>query len=216
MLKFTKGNSYLPKGTWTFNLPSGWSCPQARECLAMADRHDGKITKGKEQTYPCYSATTERYPAVRKQVWENFDTIKHRKYEEIVRALLEALPSKATHVRIHGGGDFFSQNYFDAWLAVCRLRPNVQFWAFTKSLPFWVARKNEIPVNLSLTASYGGRSDFLIEQHNLRFALVVQSDAEASARGLPVDVNDFHAMRRGGSFALILNSKRKKLPPTQK
>lgn len=213
MIKFTKGNSYLPKGTWSFNLPSGWSCPHAKECLAFADRETGKIVNGKDQVFRCYSATVERYPAVRKQVWNNFDTLKHLNHGEIVRMLLEALPNKATHVRIHGGGDFFSQNYFDAWLEVCRRRPNVQFWAFTKSLPFWVARKDEIPANLSLTASYGGRSDFLIEQYNLRFALVVQSDEEAIARGLPIDMNDFHAMRRGGSFALVENSKRKKSPP---
>ncbi len=215
MIKFTKGNSYLPKGTWSFNLPSGWSCPHAKECLAFADRETGKIINGKEQVFRCYSATTERYPSVRKQVWQNFDALKHLNHGEIVRMLLEALPNKATHVRIHGGGDFFSQNYFDAWLEVCRRRPAVQFWAFTKSLPFWVARKNEIPINLSLTASYGGRSDFLIEQHNLRFAMVVESEEEASARGLPVDMNDFHAMRRGGSFALVENSKRKKSPPNE-
>ena len=216
MIKFTKGNSYLPKGTWTFNLPSGWSCPHAKECLAFADRETGKIMDGNQQEFRCYSATTERYPSVRKQVWANFDGLKHHKFAEVVQMLLEALPNKATHVRIHGGGDFFSQNYFDAWLEVCRRRPNIQFWAFTKSLPFWVARKKEIPINLSLTASYGGRSDFLIEEHNLRYALVVQSEAEASARSLPVDMHDFHAMRRGGSFALVENSKRKKpFPPNE-
>lgn len=210
MLKFTKGNSYLPKGTYTFNLPSGWSCPQAKDCRAMAHRDTGQIIKGKDQVYPCYSAAYERYPAVRKQVWENFEGLKDRKFEEMVRAILEAFPAKAKNVRIHGGGDFFSQTYFDAWLAVCRLRPEVNFWAFTKSLPFWTARIKEIPENLSLTASYGGRSDFLIEQYNLRSAQVVFSLEEASMLGLELDMNDRLAMRRGNSFALLLNSARKK------
>jgi hypothetical protein len=213
MVKFTKGNSYLPKGTWSFNLPSGWSCPHAKACLAFADRATGKIVNGKEQEFRCYSATVERYPAVRKQVWDNFDSLKRLNHGEIVRMLLEALPHKATHVRIHGGGDFFSQNYFDAWLEVCRKRPNVQFWAFTKSLPFWVARIEEIPINLALTASVGGRHDHLIEKYGLRYAVVVNSEDEANMMGLPVDMNDFHAMRRGGSFALVENSKRSKFPP---
>lgn len=210
MLKFTKGNSYLPKGTWTFNLPSGWSCPYAMGCLAMADRYTGKIRKGEKQEYPCYSATAERYPAVRKQVWENFDALKGKKHDEMVRAILEAIPAKATRIRIHGGGDFFNQTYFDAWLDVIRKRPSIKFWAFTKSIPFWVARVGEIPSNFSLTGSYGGRHDFLIEQLNLRFAKVVSSPEEADMMGLELDMNDRLAMERGRSFALLLNSKRKK------
>ena len=216
MIKFTKGNSYLPKGTWSFNLPSGWSCPHAKNCLAFADRETGKIVNGKEQTFRCYSATVERYPAVRKQVWDNFEVLKHANHGDMVRMLLEALPQKATHVRIHGGGDFFSQIYFDAWLDVVARRPNIQFWAFTKSLPFWVARLDGIPVNLALTASCGGRHDHLIEKYSLRYALVVESEGKAEQLNLPVDMNDFHAMRRGGSFALVENSKRKKpFPPNE-
>jgi hypothetical protein len=213
MIKFTKGNSYLPKGTWSFNLPSGWSCPHAKNCLSKAERDTGKITNGKDQTYPCYSARVERYPAVRKLVWDNFDGLTSRDHDSMVSLLLDALPAKATNVRIHGGGDFFSQTYFDAWLTVCSLRPNVNFWAFTKSLPFWVKRINDIPDNLSLTASFGGRSDHLIHEHNLRYALVVNSPEEAERLGLPIDNNDTHAMIRCGSFALLLNSKKKKFPP---
>ena len=54
--------------------------------------------------------------------------------------ILGSLSPCAGVVRVHDSGDFFSQEYFDAWLEVARGRPRTRFYAYTKSLPFWVAR----------------------------------------------------------------------------
>ena len=43
-------------------------------------------------------------------------------------------------VRLHVGGDFFSSNYFDAWLYVVGERPDLLAYGYTKSLQFWVNR----------------------------------------------------------------------------
>ena len=113
----------------------------------------------------------------------------------------------AKHVRIHASGDFFNQKYFDMWLKLCSDNPDVEFWAYTKSLTYWVARLGEIPANLVLTASYGGRNDELIERHNLKYALVVtESDGK-----MPIDTNDDEARKPNVNFYLVDNHKKKKV-----
>jgi hypothetical protein len=115
------------------------------------------------------------------------------------------LPSRATHVRIHGGGDFFNQAYFDAWLSVIAGNPSRTFWAFTKSLNFWVRRLDRIPANFTLTASYGGTQDHLIERYGLKHCRVFRTLAEVEASGLPLDTDDTAAMSGAGNFALLDN-----------
>jgi hypothetical protein len=115
------------------------------------------------------------------------------------------LTVKAKRVRIHTAGDFFSQDYFDGWLAFCLRHSDVHFWAFTKSLKFWVARIGQIPPNLMLQASKGGREDDLIAKHGLKYAEVVWSGAEAASKGLAVDVDDYLAAYGSKPFALLEN-----------
>ena len=205
----SRGNAYLGGQVWAWSLPSGFSCPGAVECLAYAARHTGRITVGRAATYRCYSATGERFPAVRARAWANFDAVKRRGPDEVAEALLGCLPTHARAVRIHAGGDFFSQDYFDGWLAVCRARPDVQFWAFTKSLDFWVARLTAIPHNLCLQASHGGKRDHLIAAHGLKSARVVRSVEEAAELRLEIATDDRPAMAGDTSFALLLKQKKR-------
>src|SRR5207302_524218 len=102
-------------------------------------------------------------------------------------------------IRLHVGGDFFSQAYFDAWLKVATSRPDLLCYGYTKSLPFWCRRLHSIPDNFVLTASEGGKYDRLIGRFNLRFARVVLSQQDAD--GLELDVDDRLAMQPGPSFA---------------
>ena len=202
---FTKVNKYIFDPTaYSWNIPSGWTCPGAHECLAKADRHTGKITNGTAQLFRCYSATTERYPSVRSRLWANFESVVKKTPEEVA-AVLRCLPPNAKRVRIHSAGDFFSQDYFDGWLRFIKSRPEVHFWAFTKSLPFWLARIGEIPSNLILQASYGGKHDHLIQEHGLKSARVVWTKQEAGALGLKIDADDYLAAHGSESFALLEN-----------
>jgi len=203
---FTTGNTYLfAPDAWTWNLPSGFTCPAATACLTYADERTGAITNGPQQTFKCYSAVTERFPGVRKRCWANFRAVQKKDADEVFKTLQKIWPARAQFVRIHAGGDFFSQDYFDGWLQVCRAHPSVRFWAFTKSLTYWLARLDDIPANLNLQASYGGRHDALIEQHGLKYALVVYSAAEAAERGLAFDTDDLMAAYGSESFALLEN-----------
>lgn len=201
-----------------FNLPSGHSCPGARACLAKVDFDTGTILDGPEQEYRCFHASLEAArPALAALLRHNLTVLtRHgRTPRGMFRLLFDALPPGVEVVRVHAGGDFFSQAYFDAWMMMAESLPHVRFYAYTKSLPFWVARLNTldpdtgevkgIPDNFKLTASVGGRYDQLIERYNLRSATVVWSEEEAAALGLEVDHDDSHAREDGPSFSLMIH-----------
>ena len=140
-------------------------------------------------------------------VWKNFDIIKSSKGDDLELADLiqRMLPDKYDIIRIHVGGDFFNQKYFDAWLEVARRLPEKIFYAYTKSLPYWIKRLDEIPENFVLTASRGGKHDELINSHNLKCAEVVFSEKEAAEKGLEIDHDDWHAAFGKESFALLIH-----------
>ena len=92
------------------------------------------------------------------------------------------------------------------WLDVCRNNRDDEFWANTKSLKYWVNRIDEIPSNLVLTASYGGRSDDLIVEYNLKNVIIVMDESDANGR--QIDTNDDLARIPGLNFALVDNFKK--------
>ena len=213
VLKFSEGNSKLD-GIFTFSIPAGHSCPYAKACLSKTVLSDKNpcgfgIQDGKDTKWRCFTATDEsKYPATRNQRWFNFLTLLEQKnITGLVKLLERSIPvSKwGAPIRIHVSGDFFNQLYFDAWLMIADMHPNQIFYAYTKALPEWVNRLNVIPKNFILTASYGGTHDHLIARHDLRFAVVVFSVAEASKLGLEIDHDDSHAYTNSGNFALLLH-----------
>ncbi len=202
-VKFSGPMPYYQDKVYEFNLPAGHTCPQANECLLKADRETGKMTHGKNQVFRCYAAMTERFPAVRDARWSNLEAIRASK--NMVNLISATIPKKADRIRIHGSGDFFKQSYFDAWLEIARLNPNILFWAFTKSVQFWIKRMDTVPANLILQASRGGKQDRLIDEYNLKSATVFKTITLAKASGLPLDVDDKYACSNLGSFALVDN-----------
>jgi hypothetical protein len=217
LLVFGKGNAKL-KDVYTFSLPAGWTCPGAKGCLAKADPTTGKITDGPDADIRCFSASQEAlYPSVRKARWHNFNLLRGLTLGAMVYLILLSLPKKAREVRVHVAGDFFRQDYFDAWVEVARRRPDILFYAYTKSLPMWLRRAGTLPANFVLTASKGGRWDARIEEYSLRQAVVVLSEAEARERGLELDHNDSHAMSaEGGDFALLIHGPQRAGTPAAK
>jgi len=194
----------------TFSIPSGWTCPAALECLSKFPRNGGKgdLKDGPHTKFRCFQASAEAlYPSLRKMVWKNFDILKSSKGDDLELADLiqRMLPDKYDIIRIHVGGDFFNQKYFDAWLEVARRLPEKIFYAYTKSLPYWIKRLDEIPENFVLTASRGGKHDELINSHNLKCAEVVFSEKEAVEKGLEIDHDDWHAAFGKESFALLIH-----------
>ncbi|MEY4571015.1 MAG: hypothetical protein RLZ10_208 [Bacteroidota bacterium] len=211
MLKFSKGNAKL-KNIISFSIISGWSCPFADKCLSKVDLKTGKISDGKNTEFRCFSASQESlYPAVREQRLWNFEQLKKLKtVEEISKKIQQSLPKVNKNglgkiVRLHVAGDFFNQMYFDAWLNVATNNPDRTFYAYTKSLQYWVNRLGQIPANFKLNASKGGKQDELIELYNLKYAEVVYSEIEAKEKGLEIDHDDSHAYDFDHPFALLIH-----------
>jgi hypothetical protein len=211
-LTFGKGNAKLHGGIATFSLPAGYSCPFADKCLAKADRETGRVQDGANQEFRCFSASAEAvFAIVRNSRWHNFETLKGRTTEEMTEILAKNISLvREPLIRIHVSGDFFSQDYFDAWLNVAKMFPRKVFYAYTKSIPFWIARMGENPKNFRLIASEGGKYDELIKKFNLKSAKVVYSEADAKRQGLKIDEDDSLASGKSQkSFALLLHGTQK-------
>ena len=196
-MKFLRKKGYYTGIVYEWNLPSGHTCPFADECLVKVDRGTGKFND-KSQLYKCYSAVQERFPAVRNHRWKNFDFV--------LGGGVPELPKKADSIRIHMSGDFYNQKYFDMWLGICKNNHKKEFWAYTKSLKYWVKRIDDIPNNLILTASRGGRNDYLIDKYNLKNVTIIKNEADA-VNG-PIDTNDDWARTPKINFYLLDNFKK--------
>lgn len=206
-LKFAKGNAKLEKDTAIFSLPAGHTCAGALQCLSASHRTTGKLTDGPQTVFRCYAATGENlFKNIRVSRWRNYDLLKGKSVGEMSELINRSLPRKGIKlVRVHSSGDFFNQDYFDAWLIVARKNPGLIFYAYTKMLPLWVRRQTCIPANFKLVASRGGKFDSLIEKHNLRSVTVVYTVAEARKRKLQIDHDDTLAWKGTRSFALLLH-----------
>jgi hypothetical protein len=178
-LKFAFGNGKLGRAVAIFNLPAGHSCPFASQCQSFADRLTGRIKDGPNTVFRCYAASLETRPNVRRAHWHNFDLIRKAKSVSAITDLIAKNLPEAIRYRIHSSGDFFSQDYFDAWINVARMNPSSIFYAYTKALPYWVKRLGTIPPNFILNASYGGKHDDLIAQYNLKSVKVVMDEIAA-------------------------------------
>ena len=203
---FTKVNKYIfDRNAQSWSIPSGTTCIGAEQCLTTRDRFSGELIHGPKQTFVCYSANMERFPSVRERYWTNYEAVKGKTADEVCAVLDRYFPKKASLVRIHSAGDFFSEQYFLGWMKFANSKPTVRFWAFTKSLPLWIKNIQSVPANVEMQASYGGKWDNLISAHNLKYARVVWSTDEAEMLGLKIDTDDKLAAYAGPSFALLEN-----------
>ena len=228
MVKFSKANAkiealtqvkslqkYLEgKKVYSFDLLSGYSCPFAKECLSKAvEDSEGKrtIKDGPDTEFRCFSASQEvQYTNLYNLRKNNLDNLRGLDTLELVKEILAAMPKDLGVCRIHVAGDFFNEKYFLAWLAIAQLFPTKLFYAYTKSLKYWVNNRelvDSLP-NFILTASYGGRDDAMIAEHSLRASKVVFSESEAESLGLTIDHDDSHAADpelKNQDFALLIH-----------
>ncbi len=220
MLRFSPANTKLQKlekkigkTVYSLDLLSGHNCPFANICLSKAVKLPNgklKVQDGPNTEFRCYSASQEA------RLSEVYNFRKHNDDEllpnrtnmlRMAVSIRDSMPKKAEVIRIHSAGDFFSQSYFDAWINVIIHHPNIHFYAYTKSLRFWVNRIKQIPHNFTLTASYGGLDDHLIEKHKLRACHVVYSKKDAKKMGLAIDKDDSLAYNKTykKNFCLLIH-----------
>ena len=211
-LHFSSGNAKLSKNTLIFNLPAGKTCPGAMFCKSFAVLNDnGKrsIVDGKHTEFRCFAASSEvQYDAVFNNRAENLqmivDAIGNGSAADLINNSIQFKRTKKTKlVRIHESGDFFSGAYLDAWIEVARRNPDLKFYCYSKSLQLFL--HFPLPSNFYLTASYGGKFDYLIDEGYFpRYSKVCMNDADADALGLEVDHDDSHCFG-DKPFALLVH-----------
>ena len=205
---------------YSLDLLSGWSCPFAKNCLSKV-HETGNLTKsgnpqvklkdGPETEFRCFSASQEALlPSVYRRRKHNYDTLRGLHLNDMIHRLNQDLPKDLGILRFHVGGDFFNSDYFFAALNLAMMNPDKLFYAYTKSLKYWLKYREwtEQIHNFVLTASRGGRDDSLIESEMLRESVVVFSEAEAEEKGLKIDHDDSHAAVpswRCNDFALLIH-----------
>ena len=212
MLSFSKGNAKLGKATLIFSLPAGSTCPGALECFSMAVADaNGKrsIVDGKHTQFRCFAASSEvQYDAVYANRQANYaaivEALRSGNCAGLINTELQKARKKNTKlVRIHESGDFFNAAYLQAWIMVAQANPGLKFYCYSKNLPLFVGL--ELPSNFYMTASYGGKFDYLIDEGVFtRYSKVFMTEADANAAGLVVDHDDSHCFEPA-PFALLVH-----------
>jgi hypothetical protein len=210
-LHFSVDNAKLAKHTASFSLPAGHTCPGADQCLAKRDLNTGKIVDGPKQTVRCFAASMEvARPNLARALDRNIKALREAKTEDKMAALIQQslryVAEVYSSIRIHVHGDFFSATYFRAWAKVATNNPQRLFYAYTKSLPIWIANFEAVPSNMLIVASYGGKFDHMIKAYDLRSARWVMHPEEAEELRLPIDKDESLVVNPDiKHFALLLH-----------
>ena len=190
--------------------------------------NNGRLTvkDGDKNKFRCFAASQEaQYPNVYNARKYNLDLILeslkgeygfYRTYELINDSIQKHKTRNINKIRIHSSGDFFNGEYLRCWFAVARLNPLMKFYCYTKSLHLF-GTNISIPKNFYVTASMGGLRDDLIHKgYFKRWAIVVNSEAEAIKKGIEhigkpykIDKDDSSCFKPD-PFALLIHGTQKK------
>jgi hypothetical protein len=116
-MKLLKYENSKLKGQYIFNLPvSKEVC--GRECPG------------------CYALKPQvRFPnTVLPYRQDRYEASKQDNFVCTMVTELSSYRRKASVVRIHEAGEFYSQAYIDKWVSIAKFLPNFQFYAFTKRM----------------------------------------------------------------------------------
>jgi hypothetical protein len=106
----------------------------------------------------------------------------------------QMLDAGCAAVRIHDSGDFFSEDYLLAWLAIAANTPHVLFYAYTKEVGLFkrvVEPSVTVPPNFLWVYSMGGKQDWMVDKAVDRHADVFpDEDAIVAAGYTSQEAND--------------------------
>lgn len=143
-------------------------------------------------------------------IWSNVKPAFQRRYEVTKQdnfpqlILTEIVKKKATHIRIHDSGDFYSREYIQKWFKVMDTLPEVTFYAYTKSLPLFEGVK--LPKNFILIKSEGGKRDDLINHKKDRHARIFKTIEELLKAGYSnASDNDLIAIGKNKKIGLVIH-----------
>jgi protein gp88 len=150
-LKWSFGNEKLQKtDTVSFNIPAFRSadgfhtCPKAGACATLCYARQGRYMM----------------PNVARAREFNLEKVRGDLNDFRRMAIDDLRLIRNGIVRVHDSGDFFSQDYMDAWFDIAGEFPQKKFYAYTKSLHLDRGRK---PDNFQIIQSVGGLMDAEID-----------------------------------------------------
>jgi hypothetical protein len=172
-------NGKTPTIANTFGLPAGkaYSCPGATSVCESV----------------CYAGKLEKiYKGVRENLLHNWSLLKDEDTQGMYTLLSEMIAEfKADCVkrnakmlfRIHWDGDFFNDEYAQAWRLVIEEQPDIQFWVYTRVKSAALILK-DIP-NLSLYYSTDSENKStgveLKQDHGIKLAYLAKNFAIGQA-----------------------------------
>lgn len=144
----------------SFNLPAGDKNKPYNGCIPAVIKDyilgSGCTGSCSGDCPGCYDKKSTRYPGAMLSRFDNFMSLLID-IESVFTALENMLYShgkKPDQFRIHDGGDFFSYDYFCAWVDFAKKHPETQFGCYTKEreivLQYGI---DNLPKNFSLQCS---------------------------------------------------------------
>jgi len=155
---------------YNFGIPAHSTCLWAKDCV--------KYCYAKKGAY----AWSNVKPAFEKRLTVSKTTA------FIDLMIKEITQKKASHIRIHDSGDFYSREYLHKWIKIMESLPHVHFYAYSKSLPLF--NNERLPKNFTLIKSLGGKVDDKIDMENDRHARIFKSETELKKAGYVNASND--------------------------
>jgi hypothetical protein len=141
-------------------------------------------------------------------VWSNVKPAFERRLEltklnTFPQLMIEEIKKKkASHVRIHDSGDFYSREYLHKWFKVMQSMNEVTFYAYSKSLPLFEGET--LPKNFVLIKSMGGKKDDMINMKRDRHAKIFDSIESLQKAGyVNASENDLFAIGKNKKIGLL-------------
>jgi Gene product 88 len=171
---YSFGNKKLVDNIIAFGLPAYRSqagfpvCLMAGSCAFLCYARQGQ-----------YVLPTVQTPREHNLAW--LRTHSAEAFAQAMSADLAAMHPSWQIVRIHDGGDFFTLAYLRSWIEIARQHPALQFYGYTKMIRLLHRVWDDLPANMRLVQSFGGKEDRYIDTarpHARIFA--TRADLEAS------------------------------------
>ena len=169
------------------------TCPFADSCVKYCYAQKGNYT---------------RFPKVQELMEEKYKITKQDNFILLMNE--EIRKKKATHIRIHDSGDFYSPKYLNKWVDIATQNNDVIFYAYTKSIKFFkmdlfpITDTLKLPKNLKIIFSEGSKTDNLINVKKDRHARIFKSKELLNASGyINASDNDLKAITSNKKVGLV-------------
>ena len=171
------------------------TCPFAAACVKYCYAQKGNYT---------------RFPIVQELMEKKYEISKQNNFNSLMNA--EIKKKKATHIRIHDSGDFYSIKYLSKWIQIAEYNKEVIFYAYTKSIKFFVndlfpnTDTLALPDNMKIIFSEGSKHDELINIKEHRHARIFKNIDLLIASGyIDASTNDLKAITENKKVGLIFH-----------